>query len=175
LEVLIYRHDGSGIERTKPRVSANLIVWRPSIRSLKPRDTPWRYVAFSFFHWLKIFGNSDYCSMSVEENGELRASMLVVPSLFRWPFMERNDVQLTYVITKASSRSQGWASYLLSQSICRLARKDRSIWYVTDTSNVASQKLADKSGFELVGKAAPRSSSFQRVKLAQDSGREGVD
>ena len=46
---------------------------------------------------------------------------------------------------------------------------------MTDTSNVASQKLAEKSGFELVGKAAPRSSSFQSVKLAQDSGREGME
>ena len=84
-------------------------------------------------------------------------------------------MQLTYVITQASSRCQGWASYLVSQGISRLARKDRSIWYVTDTSNVASQKLAEHSGFELVGRAAPRSSSFQRVKLAQDSGREGME
>jgi len=89
--------------------------------------------------------------------------------------MEQNDVQLAYVITQASARCQGWASYLVSQGIHRLARKDRSIWYVTDTSNVASQKLAENSGFELVGKAAPRSSSFQRVKLAQDSGRKGVE
>jgi len=89
--------------------------------------------------------------------------------------MEHNDVQLAYVITQASSQRQGWASYLVSQGICRLARKDRSIWYVTDTSNVASQKLAEKSGFELVGKAAPRSSSFQRVKLGQDSGRKGME
>ena len=87
--------------------------------------------------------------------------------------MERNDVQLAYVITQASSRCQGWASYLLSQGICRLARQNRSIWYVTDTGNLASQKLAENSGFELVGKAAPRSSTFQRVKLAQNSGQEG--
>jgi len=89
--------------------------------------------------------------------------------------MEQNDVQFAYVVTRASSRCQGWASYLVSQGICQLVRKDRSIWYVTDTSNVASQKLAENSGFELVGKAAPRSSSFQRVKLAQDSGREGME
>ena len=175
MKLLIYRYDGSGLESTKPRVGANLIAWRPSIRSLKPRDKSWRYVAYSFFHWLKIFGNSDYCSLSVEENGEPRASMLVVPSFFRWPFMEKNDVQLTYVITQASSRCQGWASYLVSQGIRRLAQEDRSIWYVTDTSNMASQKLAERLGFELVGRAAPGASSFRRVKLAQDSSRRGVE
>lgn len=95
--------------------------------------------------------------------------MLVVPSFFRWPFMQRNDIQLTYVMTQSAARRQGWASYLISQGIWRLARKDRSIWYVTDTKNVASQRLAENSGFELVGKAAPRSSSIQRVKLAQAS------
>jgi ribosomal protein S18 acetylase RimI-like enzyme len=175
LELLIYRYDYSGIESAKPRVGANLIAWRPSIRSLKPRDKAWRYVAYSFFHWLKIFGNSDYCSLSVEENGEPRASMLVVPAYFRWPFMEQNDVQLAYVMTHASSRRQGWASYLVSQSIRHLARKDRSIWYVTDTNNVASQKLAENSGFELVGKATPRSSSLQRIEIARDYGQEGIE
>jgi ribosomal protein S18 acetylase RimI-like enzyme len=89
--------------------------------------------------------------------------------------MQRNDVQLAYVLTRASSRRQGWALYLVEQSIGQLARTDRNIWYVTDTNNLASQKLAENSGFELVGKAAPRSSIFQRVKLVCDSGRKGME
>ena len=89
--------------------------------------------------------------------------MLIVPTYFQWPFMADNDVQMTYVMTTYDARKQGWGEYLLRQGMQLFCREGRSVWYVTDTNNVASRKLAEKVGFVCVGKANPRSSKFQRV------------
>ena len=168
MELLIYRYSGATTGNAEARPDARLSKWRPSLRSMKPGNKRWKYVFYSVFHWARIFRNRDYCLISVEADGEQKASMLVVPAHFRWPFMGRKDVQLTYVLTSYGARRQGWASYLVNHGVCQLAREDREIWYVTDTNNVASQRLAERSGFELVGKAEPRKSRFQRVRLTAD-------
>jgi len=165
LKLLIYRLRGAAPESVEARPEARLLVWRPTIRSLKPDHKGWKYVFYSLFHWASVFRNRDYCSLSVNVKGEPKASMLVVPTHFRWPFMAQDDLQFTYVITSAAARRQGWASYLVREGIRQFAREGRSIWYVTDTNNLASQKLAEKSGFDLAGSAEPRNSRFHRVRL----------
>ena len=127
--------------------------WTPSIRSWKPKDKPGKYRLFALFHWFGVFSNSDYSAICLRQNGALKASMLVVPRYYRWPFMGANDLQFTYVVTQTTERGKGWGTILLSQGVRIFRKKNRGIWYVTDTHNIASQRLAEKVGFKRVGEA----------------------
>ena len=165
MEILVYSHGGIVSDDSVERADARIEYWRPSIASLKPVGKHRKYVAYSVFHWLRIFRNRDYGELSVTKGNERQASMLVVPAYFRWPFMRQNDVQFTYVVTAPCSRREGWGAYLIQEGLKRLRQQDREIWYITDTKNVASQRLAEKAGFRLVGRARPRISRFHRVRL----------
>ena len=165
MEILVYRHCEILSDDSVERTDAQTEYWRPSIARLTPVGKRRKYVAYSVFHWLRIFRNRDYGELSVTKGDKRKASMLVVPAYFKWPFMRENDVQFTYVVTDPFSRQEGWGTYLVQQGLKRFLQQDRQIWYVTDTNNVASQRLAEKAGFSLVGKARPRTSRFRRVRL----------
>ena len=141
--------------------------WRPTFGSWIPPGKDWKYIFYTAFHWLRIFRNRDYSWLALSDN-VLKASMLCVPSYFKWPFMASNDIQFTYVMTTAAARGQGWGSRLLQTGIERLSEPGRSFWYITDEKNIASQKLALRSGFEFVGTAVCKRALLKRVQLIRD-------
>ena len=77
--------------------------------------------------------------------------MLIVPAYFKWPFMEKKDLQFTYVMTNPDFRGQGIGSSMLQAGLQKLKKKERTFWYVTNKENVASQRLCKKVGFKLAG------------------------
>src|SRR5690606_17875200 len=96
--------------------------------------------------------------------GKLAHFFCVVPKYYRWPFMKDKDVQITYVITEEAYKGRGFAFKGISQALNRLP-KDGDVWYVTDTDNIPSQKLALKLGFELYGEGYREKSLGGLVKI----------
>ena len=85
--------------------------------------------------------------------------------------MKKKDVQFIYVITKKEFRGQGLAKKLMSFSIRYVANHTASdnIWWLTDESNIASQKSALALGFQLVGYGEKRKKrGIESLHLIQD-------
>ena len=64
--------------------------------------------------------------------------------------MSAEDLQVTYVLTEKEFQGKGIANRFISYVLNTLSGSE-DVWYVTHKENVASQSLALKIGFELVG------------------------
>lgn len=128
--------------------------WKPGVFRFLPPNKGYKYILYWIFHYAKIFKNRNYSAYFIYNKAdELVSSCLVVPSHFKWPFMNRNDVQFTYVMTRPEFKGQGMAGKLIHKVIELSEPEVANFWYVTDTDNTASIKVAEKMGFERVGKA----------------------
>lgn len=152
MEYIIYKCENPDDEFLKEEIA--FTVWRPSLFSLFPKGYPKIYALFSLFKFFGFFVNENYAIITGIKNGKKICSLMIVPKYFKWPFMGNKDVQFMYVITKSEFRGQGMASKMITFAKAWLKENSFSgeIWYVTDTKNLASQRLAEKSGFRQIGK-----------------------
>lgn len=65
--------------------------------------------------------------------------------------MHRCDLQFTYVLTSTLYRKQGIGEHMIRFALNKFDKPGRVFWYVTDTSNKASIRLSEKTGFKLAG------------------------
>lgn len=64
--------------------------------------------------------------------------------------MDPADLQVGDTLTDPTCRGQGLATVALERITRELARPGRRIWYVVETGNVASIRVAEKAGFARV-------------------------
>jgi GNAT superfamily N-acetyltransferase len=124
------------------------VFWKPSLKSFVPPDKDKKYLLYWFFHQLGIFRNGDYGSLLVYDGQQMVSSLLIVPSYYKWPFMSKNDLQFTYVMTRQDYRGKGIAAMAMRYAINQLKNKERNFWYVTDEKNTVSIKLCSGIGFK---------------------------
>jgi|GEM_PF-1205339 lipopolysaccharide/colanic/teichoic acid biosynthesis glycosyltransferase len=150
LSSLIYKT--TKIDPQEPNIkNVKLEFWRPSIIDVVPPARPFKYFLFYFFKVTHIFRNTGYGAVLAYVDGKLVASLLVVPKYFMWPFMEKADVQITYVKTDPLFQGKNLASSMLYKAYQGVTHLNGNLWYVTNPENVVSQRLAIKLGFELIG------------------------
>jgi GNAT superfamily N-acetyltransferase len=126
------------------------VVWKPGIFRFVPKGLPMKYFYYWLAHYFYFFKNKSYQSILTYCDGKLACSYLIVPGYFRWPFMGKEDLQLTYVKTYPDFRGKGIATKAINFGVdflMKRGKKNMIIWYVTDDSNPASIKLAQKCGF----------------------------
>jgi len=126
----------------------NIKWWRPSCIRFIPPGKSKKYFMYWLFHYFRIFKSRDYAAFLLYDNQTLITSFLIVPAYFKWPFMNNNDLQFTYVMTHKSYRGQGLAAKALRYALEKFYRPERSFWYVTDNENKASMRLAEKLEFK---------------------------
>ena len=162
-KIIIYRTEdlkGSGsFEETEFK----LTIWRPSLWQLIPPEKNPKYILYWLFHYLGIFGNSRYTALLLYHGGTIIASLLIVPAYFKWPFMAKGDVQFTYVKTTKAFRGRGIASNLLRAARKSLDHFNGNIWYVTNTQNIASRRVASSLGFTVHSMAKKKGSLIKRL------------
>ena len=164
-QIVVYRMEGEGNDcKNGGNQLTKLEIWRPGIFRFLPPHKDIKYLIYWFFHMLRIFKNRHYSAYFYYEEENLVSSCLVVPSYFKWSFMGARDVQFTYVMTNQLYRGQGVASKLIYTAMSDLGDKVGSFWYVTDTENPASMRVAEKMGFVCMGEA-DRSSTFKILNL----------
>jgi RimJ/RimL family protein N-acetyltransferase len=79
--------------------------------------------------------------------------------------MDKGAVQFTYVMTSSNYRGRGLAWQGIYKAYNDLKKNGiNQFWYITDSENLASQRLAEKMGFELVGKLEPTKRFFGIIK-----------
>jgi RimJ/RimL family protein N-acetyltransferase len=141
--------------------------WSLSMTSLVPTGKPKKYFIYSIFSFLRIFKNKEYCSYyTLDSKRNVASSLLVIPAYYRWPFMQSSSVQFTYVITAKDYRGKGLAWQGIYQAYRDLKEKGIvNYWYVTDSENTASQRLAEKMGFKLAGYAKKKIMLFGIIKI----------
>lgn len=122
--------------------------WRPSLNRFIPPRKSKKYVMYWLFHYLRVFKNRDYAALLLYDKQTLITSFLIVPAYYKWPFMGKNDLQFTYVMTHKNYRGKGLAATALMYAMKKFYHSGRSFWYVTDTENEASMRVAEKLGFE---------------------------
>jgi hypothetical protein len=140
-------------------------IWQPTLLNFYPPGKSFKYIIYWFFHILRIFSNRNYCSILLYEKEVLVSSLLIVPKYMKWPFMEKNDLQITYVITNELYRGLGIASLMLSSIPMFFNDFNGNWWYVTSNENLVSQKLASKMGFRVIGNGFRVNNLFRSIKL----------
>ena len=126
-------------------------LWKPTVKQPIPPNKSKKYILYYIFHLLGIFKNRDYCSVLVYAEGHIIASLLLVPKYFKWPFMNNEDLQFTYVLTKANYRGKNLAALMIDFGFQATKNSKRKYWYVTTQDNVSSQRVAAKVGFLKIG------------------------
>lgn len=149
--VFVYRLTALSIEVNDDSRGLEIKKWQPAFTRFIPPNSPFSYMAFWLMHYLNIFKSNDYCAYVIYKQKKPVSSLVCVPSLYRWSFMELRDIQIKNVFTRADYRGKGYAFYLVQHAIKDMGISGRSYWYMTDESNIPSQKLCNKIGFKYVG------------------------
>jgi ribosomal protein S18 acetylase RimI-like enzyme len=132
-----------------------IVFWKPGLTNYVPESYPKKYIMYWFFHYFGFFKNRNYSAVLIYHNSKVVSCILAIPSYFKWPFMNKKDVQIAYVITDKEYRGKGLAAAAIVNSINYLKNTDvENIWYVTSEDNYSSIKLCTKLGFKPIGYGA---------------------
>ncbi len=124
-----------------------LIKWKPgTLKIIPPKQSIGTFLFFWLFNYLKIFKNTRYSAYLLQKKDEIITRIVVFPAFFRFPFMDKKDIQVGYIFSDTNYRGQGLAKWTLKNIINdNLSKK---IWYVTEEKNKASIKLAQSCGLK---------------------------
>lgn len=135
--------------------SSNLYCeyWRPSTKALRPPGSPHRaYYVYSIAGSLGLFRGTHFGAVTLRDGaGNLRHCSMTVPRYARFPFMKADDVQIGATWTDDAWQGQGLATRSLLEAAKRFSNGRRVLWYLCETGNLASQKVAERAGFHRVG------------------------
>jgi len=131
--------------------SAELRLWRPSdgfppSGPMRGRNAVWWLLAK-----LGPIDGARFVELTLWIAGRMAQRMVVTPRWWRFPFMSSEDLQIGDVWTAHSWRGQGMAQAAIAEAERLTAASAKRLWYVTNGANEASVRLAESSGFTLVG------------------------
>ena len=149
--VVFLKGNPESTERSQPLSRGyESIYWRPSLTRISPPtlgSSP--ALIWWLFHLLRIFRNREYAVLLIRHGEKWVHRSVVTPGYFRFPFMEPNDLQVGDVWTAESERNKGLASWALSEILSADTIRKRCYWYLTEVSNGASIRVAERAGFRL--------------------------
>ena len=123
-------------------------LWKPSItRLVPPGCSAMPFIVWSMFHWLRIFANCEYSVLLIYDGEQAIHRSCVFPKYFRFPFMDKEDLQIGDTWTDTKYRRKGLASNAISYIIGNYSKDNRKFWYLTEEGNISSVKVVEKVGF----------------------------
>lgn len=135
-----------------------LVVWRPSLTRIIPPSLGKFHGLWWLFHYLHVFKNRDYTAIIIKHQGNVIHRSVAVPAYFRWPFMNRSDIQISSTWTSPEYRGQGLATIALKTAMAIIRKDGRRFWYISRAENYSSTAVCKKTGFRLyanAGRSAP--------------------
>ena len=132
-------------------------LWEPSLGEIVPRGMP--YFPFGVWwvmHFTRIFSNTNYSILLIRYHDSLVHRSIVTPGYFRFPFMQKEDLQIGDTWTSPEHRGKGLAVFAIRKIIAGVANKKRRIWYIVEKNNIPSIKAAEKAGFVRYGEGVRR-------------------
>ena len=137
--------------------------WRPEKNIFMPKGLPiWPFFVWWLFDFLHFFYNRDYSIVLIYQNSELVHRSVVFPGFFRFPFMQREDLQIGDTWTHPAHRGKGLAKFALAAAVNHFHSPNRGFWYIVEERNIPSIKVVESVGFQMVGrcKKVPRFGSL---------------
>ena len=128
-------------------------IWRPGLCRVVPPTLGPKFALWWLLHWLRLFNNRNYSVLLIRCNGRFVHRTCLIPSYFRWPFMEANDLQVSSTWTHPDHRRQGLATYALQFAASEWVMDGRKLWYVTHDDNAPSLAVCHNIGFRLLDQA----------------------
>lgn len=128
------------------------VLWRPSWRHAIPPEQPLMpFAVWWGFHHARIFTNQDYSVLMIRDSAHIVHRSCIFPGYFRFPFMKEDDLQIGNTWTAPTCRGLGLATIGLREAIRLRWRSGRRFWYLTESDNLASIRVAENAGLQLVG------------------------
>lgn len=107
------------------------------------------------FRWfllhLGLMSRPECGALLVHDRGQLLHYSGFTSRYWRFPFMEREDLQIGNTWTEPAHRSKGLARFALRTLVSTLGRPGSKLWYVVEASNASSIKVVERAAFTLVG------------------------
>lgn len=128
--------------------------WRPGLAAFIPPTLGPIVIGWWLFHVLRVFKGRDYSVLFVKHNGRIVHRSCVIPAYFRWPFMNKKDLQVSSTWTDPAYRGKNIATVALQKIVTDMRDDGRRFWYVSREENPASISVAKKAGFLFSGYAS---------------------
>jgi len=98
-----------------------------------------------------LFSRPGFAETTLWTRGRMVQRLIVTPGWWRFPFMAADDLQIGEVWTASEYRGQGLAQAAVGEAQRLVAGQTQWLWYVTDSRNKPSIRLAQSCGFTFVG------------------------
>jgi hypothetical protein len=154
--LLVFVSGGRCAQDVELEGDERFVLWRPSLRHLRPPATPLKTGLWGLAHYLRILHNRDYAVLMVVRNGKFIHRSSVIPACFRWPFMGVHDLQVSSTWTDPVFRGRGLATKALAKLLVLFRQPGRWFWYVVRVNNAPSVAVCSKAGFSHIGTARRR-------------------
>jgi len=153
-EILFFRIQKDVVRRadkTLPTVfSGSMEVWVPTLKQLRPKGFRWvPFGVWWMFHYANIFKSRAYKIYILRMSGRVVHRSCLFPAFFRFPFMCSDDLQIGDIWTAESERRKGLSVVVLNHILNE--NKNRTIWFLCESGNSASVRLARSVGMEFFG------------------------
>ena len=130
-------------------------IWRPKLSDLHPPRAP-RELRKSFMfraamHQARSLGRGHYGEVVIYSDNELVHHTGFAARYWRFPFLRKDDLQIATSWTSPAHRDQELAEFAIEKIIGAYRRPGRRFWYCVEEDNPESVRVAEKTGFSLVG------------------------
>lgn len=153
-DILFFRIQSDTLRREKknfPTAFPGIVeIWTPTALQVKPKGLGWfPFGVWWLFHHTYIFKSRAYKVYLIRVAGVVVHRSCLFPHFFRFPFMNADDLQIGDIWTAESERRKGLSELIINQIINDCNNK--TIWFLCEAENRASESLARGAGMELYG------------------------
>ncbi len=155
MKVLFYAKESQDVlaESDSLNKDYTYTLWKPMIISVVPLGVPKiPFIIWWAMHYLRLLGNRDYCLFIVYSGDTIVHRSCVFPRYFRFPFMDKDDLQIGDTWTAKEHRGKGLATFAIRKIFELNKKSGRRFWYVTEEANIASIRAVENAGFAQIGK-----------------------
>ena len=125
-------------------------------------------IRLTFFIWFlfrlfRFFKSPYYIVILTNCKKEVVHHFVLLPKSFKYPFMEKNDLQIGDVWTRDDYRGQNISAFVISKVLKDYLNNGYNFWYLTEPENPASINVARKLNLHLRGEGYVESKSFYKL------------
>jgi RimJ/RimL family protein N-acetyltransferase len=157
---LFYAHgENQAKDAAELEPSYSWSIWRPSLMQLWPAGKPSFRIRLRFLfrcalNYLHFFATPEYGALCVFSERKLVHYSGFTPRYWRFPFLADDDLQVGDTWTAPSHRNHGLARFALLQILRLRMKLGRRFWYVVESTNLPSIRVAESAGFTMVAKGS---------------------
>ncbi len=105
-----------------------------------------------FLFWLYSFGKAKIAYIKeAKSGGRVCHCSYIIPRIFKFPFMKKQDLEIGPCYTVAEFRGRGFYPQMLLHITSQEEYKNSDFWMIVEEKNEASIRGIEKAGFQKVG------------------------